>query len=37
MFFGENENADHYLGAGFFEHKGITAVKRVDFVSDRIS
>lgn len=33
-----NKNVDHHLGAGFLVHKAITsAVKRVDFVGDRIS
>jgi hypothetical protein len=36
-FFYGNGNADHNLGTGVFVHKGnISAVKRVDFVSDRM-
>jgi hypothetical protein len=31
-------NANHHLGTGFFVHKGvISAVKRVEFISDRMS
>jgi hypothetical protein len=37
-FFYGNENADHHLGSGFFVHKRIiSAAKRVEFVSDRMS
>jgi hypothetical protein len=37
-FFYENGDDDHHLGTGFFVHKRIiSAVKRVEFVSDRIS
>jgi hypothetical protein len=33
-----NGYANHDLGTGFFVHKGITsAVKRVEFISDRVS
>jgi hypothetical protein len=37
LFYG-NGNADHHLGTGFFVHKRIiSAVKKVEFVSDRMS
>jgi exonuclease III len=37
LFYG-NGNADHHLGTGFLVHKRIiSAVKRVEFVSDRLS
>jgi exonuclease III len=37
LFYG-NGNADHHLGTGFFVHKRIiSAVKRVESVSDRMS
>jgi hypothetical protein len=36
-FFYGNVNTDHRLGTGFIVHKGIiSAVKRVDYVSDRM-
>jgi hypothetical protein len=36
-FFCGNRNADHHLGTGFSIHKGIiSAVKRVEFISDRM-
>jgi len=38
IFFCEQENENHHLGAGHFvHHKILSAVKRVDFVSDRMS
>jgi hypothetical protein len=37
-FFYGNRNTDHHLGTGFFIHKRIIlAIKRVEFVSDRMS
>jgi hypothetical protein len=37
IFSTERGNEYHELGTGFFVHKRIIAVKRVDFVSDRMS
>jgi hypothetical protein len=37
IFYGE-ENGDHQLGTGFFVHRKIvSAVRKVDFISDRMS
>jgi hypothetical protein len=36
FFYGER-NGNHELGTGFFVHKLISAIKRVEFVSDRMS
>jgi hypothetical protein len=37
-FFYGAENEDHQIGTGFFVHKRIiSAVRRVEFVSDRMS
>jgi hypothetical protein len=35
--FNRNGNDNCYLGAGFFIHKGIIAVKRAEFISDGMS
>jgi hypothetical protein len=37
-FFYGNGNANHHLGRGFFVHQVvISAVKRVEFISDKMS
>jgi hypothetical protein len=37
LFYG-NGNTTHHLATGFFKHQGIrSAVKRVEFISDRMS
>ena len=35
-FFYRRGNESHHLGTGFFVHRIVSAVKRVEFVSDRM-